>query len=436
MLTDHDIYLFREGKHGRLYAGLGCQLGSDGAAFAVWAPNAARVSVIGDFNDWDPSADPLANRNDGSGIWEGFVPGVGRGDALQVPHRIALQRLRGRQGRSVRVLLPRLPPRDRVARLDARLRLAATTSGCAARRRATRSMRRMSIYEVHLGSWRARRGQSACSRYREHRAALADYVSEMGFTHVELMPVMEHPFYGSWGYQITGYFAPTSRYGTPQDFMFLVDHLHQHGIGVILDWVPSHFPGDEHGLAYFDGTHLYEHADPRQGFHPEWNSYIFNYGRNEVRAFLLSAARCSGSTTITSTACAWTRVASMLYLDYGRKAGEWIPNQHGGRENLEAVEFLRAAQRGGLSRSSRRADDRRGIDRLADGVASDLRRRAGLRHEVEHGLDARHARLLRAGSDPPQVPPRTSSLSASGTPSPRTSCCRCRTTRSSTARAR
>ena len=249
----------------------------------------------------------------------------------------------------------------------------------------------MSVYEVHLGFVAPRRGRRA-ARLPEIAHLLAEYVTRLGFTHVELMPVTEHPFYGSWGYQTTGYFAPTSRYGTPQDFMYLVDTLHQAGIGVILDWVPSHFPTDAHGLAYFDGTHLYEHADPRQGFHPDWNTSIFNYGRNEVRAFLLSSAmfwldeyHVDGLRV--------DAVASMLYLDYARKDGEWIPNEFGGRENLEAIDFLRAAQRGGLPRSPRRADHRRGVHRLADGVAADLPGRAGLRPEVEHGLDARHAEV-------------------------------------------
>ena len=295
----------------------------------------------------------------------------------------------------------------------------------------------MSIYEVHLGSWRhvPEDGNRSLHLPRA-RPPLADYASgHMGFTHVEFLPVMEHPFYGSWGYQTTGYFAPTSRYGTPQDFMYLIDYLHQHGIGVILDWVPAHFPTDEHGLGYFDGTHLYEHADPRQGFHPDWNSCIFNYGRHEVRSFLLSSAlfwldkyHIDGLRV--------DAVASMLYLDYSRKAGEWIPNEYGGRENLEAIDFLRRFNEEVYRSYPGRADHRRGIDGLADGVAADLPRRLGLRLQVGHGLDARHARVLRARPDPPQVPPQRADVPHALRLHARTSSCRCRTTRSSTARAR
>ena len=339
MLTDHDIYLFKEGTHGQLYGKLGCQLDSGGARFAVWAPNAQRVAAIGDWNAWNPDAHPLHAREDGSGIWEGFVPGVAHGQA----YKYRIESLVG--GYRVDKADPfgffsESPPRtgSRVWSLDYDW---GDAEWMATRRSANALDAPMSVYEVHLGSWRrvpedANRSLS----YREIAQPLAEYLRKMGFTHAELLPVTEHPFYGSWGYQTTGYFAPTARYGTPQDFMHLVDTLHQHGIGVILDWVPSHFPSDAHGLAYFDGTHLFEHADPKQGFHPEWNSAIFNYGRNEVRGFLASSAlfwldryHVDGLRV--------DAVASMLYLDYGRKEGEWIPNRYGGRENLEAVDFLR-----------------------------------------------------------------------------------------------
>ena len=271
--------------------------------------------------------------------------------------------------------------------------------------------------------------------YRELAPLLAEYVQRLGFTHVEFLPVMEHPFYGSWGYQTTGYFAPTSRYGTPQDFMYLVDYLHQHGIGVILDWVPSHFPTDEHGLGFFDGTHLYEHADPRQGLHPDWNSYIFNYGRNEVRSFLISSAlfwldqyHVDGLRV--------DAVASMLYLDYSREEGEWIPNQYGGRENLEAIAFLRRFNEEVYKSYPGCPDHRRGVHRLAHGLPPHLRRRPGLRLQVGHGLDARHPGLHGQGPGPPQVPPQRPDLPHALRLSRRTSCCPSPTTRWCTARAR
>src|SRR5579859_1088052 len=337
MLTDQDIYLFREGTHGRLFDRFGCRWAADGSAhFRVWAPNAAEVSVIGDWNGWNAVADRLTPRSDDSGIWEGTVPRVRHGQAYK--YRI-VSRVGGFAVEKADPfgVLCEIPPAtaSRVWTLEYDWNDSAWMSSRAERNALDAPM---SIYELHVGSWRRKDGNFL--NYRELASALAGYLDEMGFTHVELMPITEHPFYGSWGYQTTGYFAPTARYGTPQDFMYLVEHLHQHGIGVILDWVPSHFPTDQHGLAYFDGTHLYEHADPRQGFHPEWNSAIFNLGRNEVRSFLLSSAlfwfekyhvdglRVDG-------------VASMLYLDYARKAGEWIPNRHGGHENLEAMDFLR-----------------------------------------------------------------------------------------------
>jgi 1,4-alpha-glucan branching enzyme len=339
MLTEHDAYLFREGTHARLYERLGCHLEANdvrGARFGVWAPNARAVSVIGDWNGWRAGADALAPRGDHSGIWEGRVQGVERGQAYKF-------RIESSVGGYV---VEKSDPFAVACELPPATASRAWTleyDWGDAEWMKTRGPRNaldapMAIYEVHAGSWRRKDG--AFLGYRELAHALAGYVQDAGFTHVELMPLTEHPFYGSWGYQCTGYFAPTARYGAPQDFMYLVDHLHRHGIGVILDWVPSHFPADRHGLAFFDGTHLYEHADPRQGFHPEWNSSIFNYGRNEVRAFLLSSAlfwldkyHVDGLRV--------DAVASMLYLDYARKDGEWIPNRYGGRENLEAILFLR-----------------------------------------------------------------------------------------------
>ena len=335
-LTEHDIYLFKEGSHIRLYDKLGCHPAEGGAEFAVWAPNARAVSVVGDFNGWNADAHPLRARWDASGIWEGFVPGVRSGEAYKF--RIVAHDGHGVMKGDPYARYWEAPPRtaSRAWTLD----YAWGDEAWMRERHARMSLDApMSIYEIHLGSWR-RAPDGGFLGYREIADQLARYVSDMAYTHVEVLPVTEHPFYGSWGYQTTGYFAPTARYGTPQDFMYFVDTLHRHGIGVILDWVPSHFPGDEHGLYRYDGTHLYEHADPRQGYHPEWNSYIFNYGRNEVRSFLLSSAlfwldryHIDGLRV--------DAVASMLYLDYGRRHGEWIPNPYGGKENLEAIRFLR-----------------------------------------------------------------------------------------------
>ncbi len=343
LLTEHDVYLFRQGTHARLYQKLGAhprrRNGQDGVQFAVWAPNARRVSVVGDFNGWSPEANELHARWDGSGIWEGFVPGAAHG--ARYKYRIESQH----NGFRVEKADP-YARWSEVAPATASRVYGSTyqwQDGAWMQRRHECNSQRspMSIYEVHLGSWR--RDPANPERllsYRELAGMLPEYVKSLGFTHVELLPVMEHPFYGSWGYQCTGYFAPTSRYGDPDDLKFLIDALHQHDIGVILDWVPSHFPGDEHGLVYFDGTHLYEHMDRRKGFHPEWQSWIFNYGRHEVRAFLLSSA-LYWLDEYHADGLRVDAVASMLYLDYGRKEGEWIPNALGGRENLEAVSFLR-----------------------------------------------------------------------------------------------
>jgi 1,4-alpha-glucan branching enzyme len=342
LITEDDLYLFNEGSHFRLYEKLGAHPltvdGQRGTYFAVWAPDAEQVFVVGDFNHWNKTSHPLRSRGQ-SGIWEGFIPGVGKGVIYK--YHITSRHM----GYKVDKADPfayyhETPPKTASIVWDLDY-IWGDQEWMEKRRRHNALDAPIAIYEVHLGSWRqVPEEDNRPLTYREMAPRLAEYVSGMGFTHVEFLPVMEHPFYGSWGYQSTGYFAPTSRYGTPQDFMYLVDYLHQHGIGVILDWVPSHYPTDEHGLAFFDGTHLYEHADTRKGFHPDWNSYIFNYGRNEVRNFLISSAlfwldkyHVDGLRV--------DAVASMLYLDYSRKEGEWIPNRYGGRENLEAIAFLR-----------------------------------------------------------------------------------------------
>jgi len=343
LLTDRDIYLFREGTHCHLYNKLGSHEktvnGGGGVYFAVWAPNARQVSVIGDFNEWDVNDHPLKEREDGSGIWEGFIAGIGRGEAYKYHIKSSFNNYKADKG-DLFSFLWETPPKtaSRVWDLDYEWH---DQEWMKSRKRANALNSPISIYEVHLGSWRrVPEENDRPLTYREMAKWLPDYVQRLGFTHVEFLPVMEHPFYGSWGYQAVGYFAPTSRYGTPQEFMFLIDQLHQLGIGVILDWVPSHFPDDVHGLTYFDGTHLFEHADPKKGYHPEWNSYIFNHGRHEVRAFLISSA-IFWLDKYHIDSIRVDAVASMLYLDYSRKDGEWIPNEFGGRENIEAIQFLR-----------------------------------------------------------------------------------------------
>jgi len=342
LLTDDDLHLFNEGSHFRLYDKLGAHPlkhdGVEGAYFAVWAPDAERVSVTGDFNGWEKDSHPLRPRGQ-SGIWEGFIPGVGKGANYKyhIQSRYKMYRVNKADPFA---LFSEVPPKT--ASVVWELSYDWGDGGwMASRGDRNRSDAPIAIYEMHLGSWMRVPGEGNRSlTYRELGAKLAEYVQDLGFTHVEFLPVMEHPFYGSWGYQCVGYFAPTSRYGSPQDFMYLVDSLHRHGIGVILDWVPSHFPNDEYGLGYFDGTHLFEHADPRKGFHPDWKSFIFNYGRKEVQSFLISSAlfwlekyHVDGLRV--------DAVASMLYLDYARKDGEWIPNEYGGNENIPAIGFLR-----------------------------------------------------------------------------------------------
>lgn len=342
LLSDYDLYLIGEGTHQELYERLGAHprrvRDVDGVSFAVWAPNARRVSIVGDFNGWDDRAHPMRMRS--NGIWELFVPGVTVG-AL---YKYAV--LSWNQGyRSLKAdpfaftaeLRPGTASRvwdlgGYVWRDEAWLRAREAANGFSAP---------ISVYELHAGSWRPDEGADGPRvSYRELAHQLAPYVQQMGYTHVELTPIAEHPFDGSWGYQVTGYFAPTSRFGAPQDFMYFVDYMHQHGIGVLVDWVPAHFPKDAHGLAFFDGSHTYEHADPRQGEQLDWGTLVFNYSRNEVRNFLISNAlfwldkyHIDGLRV--------DAVASMLYLDYSRNEGQWVPNQYGGRENLAAIDFLR-----------------------------------------------------------------------------------------------
>ena len=341
LLTEYDVSLFQSGKHFRIYKKLGSHLlevdGAQGTHFAVWAPNAQRVGVMGDFNGWNRTSHQLAPRWDGSGIWEGFIPDVGKGKL----YKYAITSYDGRElaKGDPYAMFWEIPPNT--SSITWETDYTWKDKAWMKNRKVRNSLNApMSVYEVHMGSWKKKHGGSVSLSYTELANELVNYVADMGFTHVEFMPVAEHPYYPSWGYQITGYFAPTSRYGKPEEFMYLVDQFHQAGIGVILDWVPSHFPTDAHGLADFDGTHLYDHADPRLGFHPDWKSAIYNYGRNEVRSFLISNA-LYWLDRFHIDGLRVDAVASMLYLDYSREEGQWIPNMYGGNENLEAISFLR-----------------------------------------------------------------------------------------------
>jgi len=338
--SDFDIELFKAGRHYLLYNHMGAHVinknGTIGVYFSVWAPNARYVSVIGNFNSWNRDSHQMNVRWDQSGIWELFVPGLQSAEYYKYY-------IEGHNGYMVEKADPyayhsEMPPATASVTWDLSYKWG-DKKWLQERNKQHVLTKPLSIYELHLGSWR-RKDDGRMMTYREIAGELPDYCNYMGYTHVELMPIAEHPFYGSWGYQVTGYFAPTSRYGTPQDFMYLVDTLHKNNIGVILDWVPSHFPSDEHGLGYFDGAHVYEHSDPRKGFHKDWQSMIFDYGRAEVRAFLISNAlfwldkyHIDGLRV--------DAVASMLYLDYSRNDGEWLPNEYGGRENLDAISFLK-----------------------------------------------------------------------------------------------
>jgi len=342
LLSEQDIFLFNEGSHFRLYEKLGSHLLSagegQGTYFAVWAPDAEQVCVIGDFNDWNKRTHPLKPR-ERSGIWEGVIPEAVKG--ARYKYHIVSRYNDYRVDKADPFGIYNDTPPETVNIVWDLEYTWNDQAWMAKRGNHNSSDAPMSIYEVHLGSWMRLADQdNRWLTYRELAVKLTEYVQEMGYTHVQFLPVMEHPFYGSWGYQTRGYFAPTSRHGTPQDFMYLIDCLHQQDIGVILDWVPSHFPTDEHGIGYFDGTHLYEHSDPQIGFHPDWKSFIFNYGRSEVRSFLISSA-LFWLDTYHADGLRVDAVASMLYLDYSREEGEWIPNEYGGRENLGAISFMR-----------------------------------------------------------------------------------------------
>jgi 1,4-alpha-glucan branching enzyme len=338
-ITELDVYLFKQGKHYKLYEKLGSFQekvnGIDGCYFSVWAPNGSYVSVICDYNYWDNSKHPMQARWDGSGIWEAFIPNAKKGMAYKYyivnkDTGIAYEKF------DPFSIAQETPPKT--ASLISSLDFKWSDKKWMNKRGTQKAF---SIYEVHLGSWmKVPEEGNRFLTYIELADKLVKYVSEMGFTHVEFMPITEHPFYGSWGYQTTGYFAPTSRYGSPNDFAFLINSFHKADIGVILDWVPSHFPEDAFALNFYDGTHLYEHSDPRKGFHPDWKSSIFNYGRFEVRSFLISSA-LFWLDKFHIDAIRVDAVASMLYLDYSRKEGEWIPNEFGGNENLEAISFLK-----------------------------------------------------------------------------------------------
>jgi len=342
LLTDFDIHLFKSGKHFRLYEKLGAhairEADREGTYFAVWAPNAKEVSVIGNFNNWQRNVHTLSPRWDGSGIWEGFFTDIKIGEV----YKYAIHSNTGEwlEKADPFASYAEIPPKTASIVWQPTYQWN-DQAWMQQRKEQAGKPKPYSVYEVHYGSWRRKIEDGNRSlNYREMAHELVAYVKEMGFTHVEFLPLMEHPFFGSWGYQITGYYASTSRFGSPEDFMYLVDSFHKENIGVILDWVPSHFPGDDHGLYRFDGTFLYEHEDPRKGFHPDWKSYIFNYGRNEVRSFLISNA-VFWLDKFHIDGLRVDAVASMLYLDYSRKAGEWIPNQYGGNENIEAITFLK-----------------------------------------------------------------------------------------------
>ena len=399
-IGEMDVHLINEGRHEQLWDVLGAHVVPAGTTFRVWAPAALEVQVRGDFNSWDGSRNPLTQVAT-SGIWETTVPGIGSGEGYKF-------HIRGANGEwhdkaDPMAFWTEVPPAT-ASRVFQSTHTWTDDEWMAERSNGRADQQPMSVYEVHLGSWRKHPGAGPYS-YDELAEHLTAYVVEMGFTHVELLPVMEHPFGGSWGYQVTSYYAPTSRFGDPDGFRRLVQALHNAGIGVIVDWVPAHFPKDEFALARFDGTPLYEDPNPSRGEHPDWGTYVFNFGRKEVRNFLVANA-LYWLEEFHIDGIRVDAVASMLYLDYSRKEGEWQPNVRGGRENLEAVHFLQELNGTVYKRVPGSDHHRRGVHVLAGGHPADQCRRARLRLQVEHGLDARQPGVRRARERAPQLPPR------------------------------
>ena len=397
-----------------------------GVNFAVWAPNAASVSVVGDFNHWDDRRHRLRHHA-ANGIWELFLPGIGEGQLYKY-------RIKTRDGQMLDKADPyafgaELPPHSASVVRDLNRYPWADEAWLKHRRETSFLHQPISIYEVHLGSWQRREGQWL--GYREVAHRLVEYCRRMNFTHLELLPVSEHPFYGSWGYQPISYYAVTGRYGSPEDFMYLVDYCHQNGIGVIVDWVPAHFPGDAHGLARFDGTALYEHEDPRLGEHPDWGTKVFNYGRNEVRNFLIANA-LFWLDKFHVDGLRVDAVASMLYLDYSRQPGQWLPNEYRGQREPASHPHAAGIQSRDARPIPRHPDHCRGVHGLERRLAANRFRRLGFQHEVEHGVDERHAAVHAPRADLSPASPQRLDVQPACTRSPRTSSCRSRTTRSYT----
>ena len=401
-LTKDDVARWEGGRMSDAQTRLGAHPNKTGTWFATWAPHADYVAVVGEFNGWDPGAHPL--KAVGGGLWSAFVRGAKPG--ARYKFRVAREGYVADKTDPYAFALE--PPADGgspmagLASVVSTLDFDWSDSEWMESRKGPETLGEpVSIYEVHLGSWKHKaHGESL--GYRGIAQPLADHVERLGFTHVELLPVMEHPYYGSWGYQVAGFFAPTFRYGTPEDFAYLVDTLHQRGIGVLLDWVPAHFAADPQSLVHFDGTPLYEYGDERMRVHPDWGTYVFDYAKPGVRNFLLSSAR-HWVEAYHIDGLRFDAVASMLYRDYSRT--EWTPNAHGGRENFEAIDFLKTVNEEVFAHNPDGHDRRRGVDGVARRLAADVQRRARLPLQVEHGLDARHARLLRGGPDQPEVPP-------------------------------